>query len=269
MLGSDVRAACEAAGHDAVAPARADLDIADDAAVQAAIGTARPGVVINCAAWTDVDGAETQADQADAINGAGAGNVARAAAGAGAWTVHVSSDYVFDGTKRSPYVESDPTAPLSAYGATKLAGERAVAREAPDSHTIVRSSWLFGTAGKCFPKTIVRLASERDQLTIVSDQVGCPTYTGHLAPALLAIAADPVPGLLHVVCDHECSWFEFAREIVALAGLGCEVIPITTEQYPLPAKRPAYSVLRSERGAPELPNWRDGLREFMAAGVTA
>ena len=269
MLGSDVRAACEAAGHDTVALARADLDITEDAAVQAAIGAARPDVVINCAAWTNVDGAEAQADQAGAINGAGAGNVARAAARASAWTVHVSSDYVFDGAKRSPYVESDPPAPLSAYGASKLAGEHAVAREAPDSHTIVRSSWLFGTAGKCFPKTIVRLASERGQLAIVSDQVGCPTYTGHLAPALLAIAADPAPGLLHVASDDECSWFEFAREIVAAAGLVCDVNPITTEQYPLPATRPAYSVMRSERGAPELPEWRHGLREFMAAGVTA
>src|SRR5579875_4077545 len=144
MLGLDVRAAAEAAGHNVVALTRARLDITDAEAAHAAIAAASPAVVVNCAAWTDVDGAEASFDAALAANGPGAGNVAAAAATAGAWTVHVSTDYVFDGTKRTPYLESDPAAPLSEYGRSKLAGERAVAECAPGAHTIVRSSWLFG-----------------------------------------------------------------------------------------------------------------------------
>ncbi len=152
MLGSDVHAACEAAGHEPLAFARAGLDITDQGAVQAAVARARPDAVINCAAWTDVDGAEEHYEQALAANGAGAGHVARAAAANGAWTVHVSSDYVFDGRKTAPYLESDDTAPLSAYGRSKLEGEREVRGAAPERHTIVRSSWLFGAAGRCFPE---------------------------------------------------------------------------------------------------------------------
>jgi dTDP-4-dehydrorhamnose reductase len=264
MLGSDVRTACAAGGHEPLALARSSVDITDQAAVRETIAQSRPDVVINCAAWTNVDGAEEHYSAAAAVNGAGAGTVARAAAAHGAWTIHVSSDYVFDGRKTSPYVESDPVKPLSAYGRSKLEGERDVAAAAPESHTIVRSSWLFGASGKCFPKTILRLAGERDQIDIVSDQVGCPTYTGHLGPALVGLAAAPPLGLLHVTCDGDCSWFDLAREVVAVAGLDCEVRPIATEQYPLPARRPAYSVMRSERGAPTLPGWQEGLREFMS-----
>lgn len=271
MLGQDLRSACQAAGHEPIALSRDGLDIADPAAVQTAFVRVAPDVVVNCAAWTDVDGAESDPARATAINGHGAGNVARAAAGAGAWTVQISSDYVFNGAKRAPYVESDATDPLSAYGASKLDGELAVAREAPDSHTIVRSSWLFGSGGRCFPKTILRLASERDQLGIVDDQVGTPTFTGHLARALVQLVEAPPLGLLHVACAGHCSWFEFAREIVAASGAACDVRPIATADYPLPAPRPPYSALGSERGAPELPSWVDGLREFMSqtASVTA
>src|SRR5262249_19742640 len=161
----------------------------------------------NCAAWTNVDGAQESYEQASLVNGAGAGNVARAAARHGAWTIHISSDYVFDGRKATPYVESDPVAPLSAYGRSKLEGELAVAGAASERHTIVRSAWLFGSGGKCFPKTILRLAAERDQIGVVVDQIGCPTYTGHLAPALLQLAADPIPGVVHVACAGHCSWF--------------------------------------------------------------
>ena len=198
MLGPDVAVAARAAGHEAVTLARAELDIRDRGAVQRAVAAAAPEAVVNCAAWTDVDGAESNEDGAVAVNAGGAGNVAAAAAAVGAWTIHVSSDYVFDGRKREPYLESDPVAPQSAYGRSKLEGERAVAEAAPDRHTIVRSSWLFGAAGPCFPRTILRLAGERDRLTVVDDQVGCPTYTGHLAPALVALAArpgGPPPGL--------------------------------------------------------------------------
>jgi dTDP-4-dehydrorhamnose reductase len=269
MLGSDVRATCEARGHERLAITRAQLDITDAAAVQEAVARVRPDAVINCAAWTNVDGAEDHREAALAANGAGAGHVARAATANGAWTVHVSSDYVFDGRKTTPYRESDEVNPLSAYGRSKLDGEREVVSAAPESHTIVRSSWLFGTAGKCFPKTILRLAREREELTVVADQIGCPTYTGHLARALVELAEAAPLGVLHVASAGSCSWFEFAREIVASGGADCEVRPITTEQYLLPAPRPAYSVMVSERGAPTLPGWRQGLHEFISAEVPA
>ena len=266
MLGQDLAAAAKDAGHDVLALARADLDIADRAAADEAVRTARPHVVFNCAAWTDVDGAEADPAGALAVNGAGAGNVAGAAAAAGAWTIHVSSDYVFDGAKRTPYVESDAVRPLSSYGRSKLAGEREVSAEAPERHTIVRSSWLFGAGGPCFPATILRLAGERDVLKVVDDQIGCPTFTGHLAQALVDLAARQWPpvGILHVAGGGFCSWYEFAREIVAASGVSCEVRTCTTGEMPRPATRPAYSVLGSERDAPVLPDWRRGLAEYMA-----
>lgn len=269
MLGRDIASAASAAGHELTALSRSELDITDAAAVQAAVAEGRPDAVLNCAAWTDVDGAETEAEQAFAVNGPGAGNVARAGAAAGAWTVHISSDYVFAGDKSSPYVESDPTGPKSQYGRGKLAGELAVAEAAPAAHTIVRSSWLFGAGGHCFPATILRAASDRDQLTVVDDQVGCPTFTGHLATALIALAQDPIPGILHVAGGGGgCSWYDFSREIVHRAGLSCEIVPGTTAALGRPAPRPAYSVLASIRaGSPRLPDWREGLQAFLAAGV--
>jgi dTDP-4-dehydrorhamnose reductase len=271
MLGQDVREVALAAGHEPSALSRAELDIANAGSVQAAVASSQPEVVINCAAWTNVDGAETEYDRALAVNGPGAGNVARAAADAGAWTIHVSSDYVFDGTKRQPYVESDQVGPVSGYGRSKLAGELAVAQAAPDRHTIVRTSWLFGAYGPCFPSTILKLAGEREKLSVVDDQVGCPTFTGHLARALVGLAGAERLGLLHVVAAGECSWFQFAREIVEQGGEQCQVSPCTTAEFPRPAPRPVYSVLRSERGAPEIPHWRHGLAEYLAvrAQVTA
>ena len=271
MLGQDVMAVARDAGHDVVAFPRAELDITDTDTVARTLSSAGADVVINCAAWTDVDGAERSPEEALAVNGSGAGNVARAAATAGAWTIHVSSDYVFDGAKRSPYVESDAVGPVSSYGRSKLAGEQAVANAAPESHTIVRSSWLFGAGGPCFPATILRLAGERDELRVVDDQVGCPTFTPHLAGALVELGAPdrrPV-GVVHVAGGGSCSWFQFAREIVAGAGVSCEVQPCTTDGMPRPATRPAYSVLRSERGAeaPALPDWHEGLEQYLALTV--
>ncbi|MHB8691824.1 MAG: dTDP-4-dehydrorhamnose reductase [Solirubrobacteraceae bacterium] len=274
MLGHDLTAAVAAAGHEAVALTRAELDITDAGAVHRAIAQARLDAVINAAAYTNVDGAESDEATAQAVNGVGAGFVAAAAAAVGAWTVHVSTDYVFDGTKSGdPYFESDPVGPRSAYGRTKLAGELAVAHAAPAAHTIVRSSWLFGVGGPCFPKTIMRLAGERDELSVVEDQVGCPTFTGHLAAALVELATGSgggggrgrVSGVTHVAGGGRCSWFEFAREIVARSGATCEVKPCTTAEFPRPAPRPAFSVLASERGeeVPRLPDWEHGLTEFM------
>jgi dTDP-4-dehydrorhamnose reductase len=271
MLGQDVLSAARSAGHYALALSRAELDIADRSAVERAVAGGRFDAVINCAAWTDVDGAESSFDAALAVNGPGAGNVARAAAASGAWTVHVSSDYVFDGAKREPYVESDPVGPLSAYGRSKLAGEVEVAAAAPGRHTIVRSSWLFGAGGPCFPATMCRLAAERDELTVVDDQVGCPTFTGHLAGALVALASEsrrPL-GIVHVAGGGSCSWYELARATIVMAGLSCEVKPGRTADLGRPAPRPPYSVLGTERGddALRLPQWLEGLTEYMAAGV--
>jgi dTDP-4-dehydrorhamnose reductase len=179
---------------------------------------------------------------------------------------------VFDGRHTQPYLESDETSPVSAYGRSKLEGERALAAAAPDQHTIVRTAWLYGLTGTSFPKTILRLASEREALSVVADQVGCPTFTAHLGLALVDLAAAGPPlGVLHLAASGQCSWFEFAREIVAGAGVSCAVSPCATADFPRPAPRPAYSVLRSERdGVPVLPHWRDGLSEFLAGvGVPA
>jgi dTDP-4-dehydrorhamnose reductase len=271
MLGQDMCSLATEHGLEVLGYERARLDITDAEAVDTVIGRARPDVVVNCAAWTDVDGAEADVDGATAGNATGAGNVARAAAASGAWIVHISTDYVFDGRKREPYLESDPVAPMSVYGRSKLDGELAVAREAPDQHTIVRSSWLFGLGGRCFPKTILRLAGDRDELTVVDDQVGCPTFTPHLARALVELAqAEPPLGITHIAAAGQCSWFEFASEIARAAGADCEVRPGTTADFERPAPRPAYSVLRSERsGLPTLPEWTEGLEEFMAARTAA
>jgi dTDP-4-dehydrorhamnose reductase len=271
MLGTDVQAAALKAGHELVALSRAELDISDRDAVGAAIAQARPDAVLNCAAYTKVDAAESEPDAAAAVNATGPGLLAEAAAAAGAWLVHVSTDYVFDGTKRSPYVESDPTGPRSIYGSTKLLGEHGIALAAPDSHTIVRSSWLFGVAGPCFPATMLRLAGAHDTLTVVDDQVGCPTFTGHLATALVELATRTRPaGVLHLAASGDCSWYQFAVEIMRASNTSTEVRPITTEDYPTPARRPAYSVLRSERAeAPVLPDWHEGLADYLTARVAA
>ncbi len=271
MLGQDVCASAAAAGHELMACAHDSLDITDADAVNRAVGQLRPDAVINCAAYTDVDGAESASEQAQLVNGRGAGNAAAAADAAGAWTVHVSSDYVFDGRSRQPYVESDPVGPQSAYGRSKLAGEIAVAAASPEAHTIVRTAWLFGRGGSCFPSTILRLATQRDVLNVVEDQIGCPTFTGHLAPRLVALAsARNPPGVVHAAAADHCSWFEFATEIVAHAALRCEVRPTSTEAMARPAPRPAWSVLGTERGelAPWLPHWRQGLKEYMGLAVS-
>jgi dTDP-4-dehydrorhamnose reductase len=269
MLGRDVVAAAGDAGHEALALARADLDITDAAAVRAAVLAAQPDAVINCAASTDVDGAESAEAQATAVNGTGAGHVAAAAAAAGALVVHVSSDYLFDGTATEPYTEDAPVAPVGAYGRSKLAGEHAIA--ATDARSaIVRTSWLFGPHGKNFVDTMRRLGAEREEIAVVDDQVGCPTYTGHLAPALVEIAERGTTGILHVAGAGSCSWFELAQATFEETGLHCRVTPQTTAELGRPAPRPAFSALASARDdAPRLPVWRNGLRAHLAVGVTA
>ncbi len=264
MLGRDVVAAANDAGHEVVALARADLDIADAAAVRAAVLDARPDAVINCAAWTDVDGAEAEEAAATAVNGDGAGHVAAAAAEAGAHLLHVSTDYVFDGAAREPYPEDAPTAPASAYGRSKLAGERAVTA-AGGEHAIVRTAWVFGPHGRNFVDTMRRLGADRDEVRVVDDQVGSPTYTGHLATALMSAAEDRLTGVLHVTASGRCSWFELARATFEEVGSACRVLPQTTAELGRPAPRPAFSVLAStRRDAPVLPDWREGLRAHLA-----
>jgi dTDP-4-dehydrorhamnose reductase len=256
MLGQDV---VRAAGERAVALTRAELDVTDRAAVRDALGGA---TVVNCAAYTDVDGAEAESEAAHAVNADGARNVAEAAER----VLYVSTDYVFAGVKAEPYVESDPTGPLQEYGHSKLAGERATA-EANDDHLVVRSSWLFGAGGKNFVETMLTLGRERDELLVVDDQVGSPTFTGHLAEALVALAAGDERGVLHVAGSGSCSWFDFARAIFERSGADAGVRPCTSEEFPRPARRPANSALVSERGAPALPAWQDGLDAYL--GVRA
>jgi dTDP-4-dehydrorhamnose reductase len=260
MLGREVvRAASE---HEVVALTHAELDITDEEAVAAAVAGC---VVINCAGFTNVDGAEANEEAATLLNGTGPGHLAASAAA----IVHPSTDYVFDGTKRAPYVESDSTGPRSAYGRSKLAGEQAVAA-ANDRHFIVRTSWLFGVGGKNFVDTMLGLAEERDELKVIDDQVGCPTYAAHLARALVDLAEGDAYGIHHVAGAGECSWFEFATEIFRRAEVEIRLRPCTTEEYPLPAPRPAYSVLGSERpDAIRLPSWRDGLAAYLAERAPA
>ena len=264
MLGRDVMLAAGNAGHQVVGFGHAELDIADAAAVSAKIEAERPGVVINCAAWTNVDGAEEAEEEATAINGAGAGNVAAAAAAVGASVVYVGSDYVFDGSKGAPYVETDQTAPLSAYGRGKLAGEEAT-RAANRRHFIVRSAWLFGTGGPNFVETMLRLAADHGEVLVVRDQVGSPTYTWHLAYGIVRLIEGVEFGIHHMAAAGACSWYEFAREIFEQANVECKVMSATTEMLGRPAPRPAYSALASQREhAIELPSWQDGLAAYLA-----
>jgi dTDP-4-dehydrorhamnose reductase len=211
-------------------------------------------LVLHAAAWTDVDAAEADPAAAEAVNVLGTRNVTAL----GAPVVYYSSDYVFDGAKREPYLESDEPHPLSMYGRTKLAGEREV-REG----WVVRSSWLFGWTGSNFVRTMLQLGQDRDEVAVVSDQVSCPTYVGHLAEATREVLELP-QGTWHLSAEGECSWADFARAIFEDAGLNCAVREISTEELGRPAPRPAYSVLRSEHpGTPTLPHWREGLRECL------
>jgi dTDP-4-dehydrorhamnose reductase len=264
MLGRDVMLAAGNAGHQVVGFGHAELDIADEAAVGAKFEVERPDVAFNCAAWTDVDGAEEAEEEATRINGAGAGNVAAAAAAVDASVVYVGSDYVFDGSKGAPYVETDQTAPLSAYGRSKLAGEEAT-RAANKRHFVVRSAWLFGTGGGNFVETMLRLAADHGEVLVVRDQVGSPTYTWHLAYGIVRLIEGVEFGIHHRAAAGACSWYEFAREIFEQAKVECKVMSATTDMLGRPAPRPAYSALASQREhAIELPPWQDGLAAYLS-----
>ena len=229
---------------DATAVSRSEWDVAEPYPLEE-----RPELVLHTAAWTKVDEAESDPEGARRANVAGTQNAVEL----GAPVVYYSSDYVFDGTKRDPYVESDPTSPLGVYGRTKLEGEQQVR-----DGWIVRSSWLFGPTGHNFARTMLRLGVERDEVSVVDDQRGSPTYVGHLAEATRELLDRP-QGVWHLAADGDCTWAEFAEAIFEEAGLECRVRRITTAEFGAPAPRPAYSVLRSEKDAPQLPHWREGL----------
>jgi dTDP-4-dehydrorhamnose reductase len=277
MLGHDVLRVGARAGHELIAVDLPELDITDADGVEALFERERPEGCINCAAWTDVDGAESKQDLARAVNATGAGNLARAAAQIGAPLLHISTDYVFDGAapldeegRERPYVESDPTGPRSVYGETKLEGELRVLA-ASTRHTVVRTAWLYGLDGKNFADTMLRLASEREAVQVVDDQVGSPTWSGHLAPAILGLLEREVRGLVHLTGAGAVSWNGFAKEIFRQADVACRVEPASSEQMARPAPRPAYSVLESERDdVLPMPPWQDGLAGYLAAraGVT-
>lgn len=270
MLATDL--AEKLASRDLVTLTRAQLDITDDAAVRVAV--AGFDVVINAAAYTKVDDAETNEATAHLINAVGAGNLARAAHSAGARLVQPSTDYVFDGTASTPYPEDAPLDPVSAYGRTKADGERLVLEVNGDATYIVRTAWLYGAHGPNFAKTMRRLAGERERLSVVDDQVGQPTYTGDLTTQIIALLDSDAPaGIYHGTNSGQASWFEFARAIFVEAGLDPERIqPTDSSSFVRPAPRPAYSVLGhdawAKAGLEPMRDWREALVDAAASGAT-
>ena len=266
--------------HEVLAPGRSDFDITSRDRCALAVTRARPDLVLNCAAYTAVDRAESERDAAFAVNAEGAGNLADACRNAGATLVHFSTDYVFDGSASRPYVESDSVAPQSVYGASKLAGERAVTDSGVD-HLILRLSWVYGNDGGNFYKTMLRLAAERPVLRVVADQWGIPNYTGALADAIACAIERPTAelaqlgGLYHLSATGTTNWCQFAGAIIRGAGMAERVVveAISTSDYPTAAKRPAYSALDGSRFAATFgwnpPDWQDGLQRCLAARASA
>jgi dTDP-4-dehydrorhamnose reductase len=264
MLGTDFVRAARHWNHEVVGLTHAELDITNPDAVRRACHREAPHAVVNCAAYTNVDGAQDDLEGATLINVDGARNVAAAAAEVEASILYPSSDYVFDGLKGAPYVESDMTRPLSIYGQTKAAGEAETAAANP-RYFIVRSSWLFGVAGRNFVDTMLSVAQDQGHVVVVRDQVGCPTYTAHLADALVRLIDTSVLGIHHIAGGGECSWYEFAQEIFRQADVVCQVMSMTTDELSRPAPRPPYSVLESERRETfYLPAWQEGLASYLA-----
>jgi dTDP-4-dehydrorhamnose reductase len=270
MLGRAVVGEARAARYPALALSHRQADVTDPAALAYWVDAFRPELVVNCAALTKVDLCEERREEALAVNGEGVANVVAAAKRAGARLIHLSSDYVFDGEAKSPYDEDAPTRPLSVYGESKLAGERHA--RAYERALVVRASWLFGPGGPNFAATIVRIiAGGQRVLRVVGDQVGCPTYTRFLARALWDLARAGTTGLVHYRNREPVSWHGFAAEIARLRDPSVEVVPITTAEYPLPARRPAYSVLgvgRVERLlGRQVEPWGWGLAEYLTEGL--
>jgi dTDP-4-dehydrorhamnose reductase len=266
QLGSDVVDVLRAYGEEVAAHGRKGLDITDRVMVRATMRMVEPSIVVNCAAYTAVDDAEANEDRALEINAHGPAILAEECAGTGARLLQVSTDYVFAGDASAPYGEATRPAPRSAYGRTKAAGEQAVLTSGADAF-VVRTAWLYGQVGSNFVKTMARLATERETVSVVDDQIGAPTWTLHLARGLVALGIADVPaGIWHCTNAGEASWYVFARAIFAELGLDpARVEPTTSAEFIRPAPRPAYSVLSTEKwqraGLPELPHWRDALHE--------
>lgn len=258
-------------GDEVLGLSSRDVDIRDVARVREVVQNARPDWIVLAAAYTDVDGCESHKDLAFAVNRDGVVNVAGAAKHADAKVLFVSSDYVFDGTKSSPYEIGDQRNPQSVYGSTKAEAELELQRVLSDC-CIARTSWLFGVGGKCFPDTILKLAASRAAIDVVNDQRGCPTYTVDLARAIIALCRKNAAGIVHVTNAGDCTWFEFAREIVKSAGLTTDVRPVSSQQMARPAPRPAYSVLSATslgQYGIVMPGWQDALRRYLQERATA
>ena len=252
-------------GDQVLAMGSRDVDIRDAAKVREIVGKARPDWIVLAAAYTDVDGCESHRELAFAVNRDGAVNVAEAARQSGARLIFLSSDYVFDGRKTSPYEVDDRRSPQSVYGRTKAEAEVNLLELLPNC-CIARTSWVFGVGGRCFPDTILRLAASRPALDVVNDQRGCPTYTVDLGRAIIQLCRKDASGIAHVTNAGDCSWFEFAQEIVTGAGLATEVRPASSQQMARPAPRPAYSVLSATSLRPygiEMPGWKDALGRYL------
>jgi dTDP-4-dehydrorhamnose reductase len=242
-----------------------DVDIRDSAKVREIVENTRLDWIVLAAAYTDVDGCESHRELAFSVNRDGAVNVAKAARQAGARLIFLSSDYVFDGQKTSPYEVDDKRNPQSVYGHSKAEAEIKLLEILPTC-CIARTSWIFGVGGRCFPDTILRLAASRPALDVVNDQRGCPTYTVDLARAIIQLCRKGVSGVVHVTNAGDCSWFEFAQQIVTAAGLATEVAPVNSQQMARPAPRPAYSVLSAtslRAYGIEMPEWRDALDRYL------
>jgi dTDP-4-dehydrorhamnose reductase len=264
MVGTDLRNELESRGESVVALAKGDLDIVNRDDVMRVVSDARPDVIVNCAAYTKVDLAESEESLANAINGSAVEFLVAAADAVSAQLIQLSTDFVFDGSSARPYDVNDATGPLSAYGRSKLIGEHAAAR-----HTVLRTSWLFGVHGNNFVEAIRnQIRKGTNPLRVVNDQRGRPTYTPHLANAIIRIANLGARGIVHYADEGECTWFDFASAINEELGSSTRIEPVTSDQFPRPAKRPAYSVLSTERYErltginPE--SWRDGLREYLS-----
>lgn len=263
MLAREVIDAASRRGHDVDALGHAELDVTDPTSIDEAMEDFEPQAVINCAAWSDVEGAEDDERGAMAINDTGAALLAAGAARIGASVLYPSSDYVFDGTKGTPYLENDMPAPLSAYGRSKLGGEVSVAA-ANARHFIVRSSWLYGVGGKNFVETMLRIGSQQPEVLVVSDQRGSPTSCADLAEGMVRLVETEGYGIHHMRGGGECTWFDFAQEIFDQAEMDTRVMSATTDMMSFKAPRPAYSVLGHSRDdAIELPPWQKSLRRYL------
>ena len=269
MLGRDLVTILGRRGEAVTGLDRAGLDVTDAAAVAGALAAFRPDVVVNCAAWTGVDDAEAHEDQALAINGGGAANIAAACQASRTRLVQVSTDYVFAGTASRPYAEEDVPAPRSAYGRTKLAGERAVLDRLPDAGYVVRTAWLYGAYGRSFARTMITLERRRPTVEVVDDQSGQPTWTADVAGQIIALMHSAAsPGIYHATSSGQTTWFGLAREIFRLLGADpARVRPIPGTALPRPAPRPAYSVLGhgawTRAGVPPIADWQQALKRAL------